>query len=395
LEQGDTNARKVEQAKLFGETSADSLMGKLLRRFWHPVARVETLPKGRARAIRILGEDLTLYRGESGEFHLVGARCAHRGTVLQTAWVEGEELRCMYHGWRYDGTGLCTEIPAERQARARMPRIAGYPTRSYAGLVFAYMGELPVPEFDLPRKDAFEDPARHIVALEQVWDCNWFQQVENSLDPLHIRFAHRWGKQTHYGDGRMMSATPELSYSETASGVRQSATTEAKGRPRISDWIFPNNNHLTVPGAVKGDPWTELCAWTVPVDDVTTIRFRAYSFPASCGPQARAVAEGDPTYNPADHREALFDTEDPAHHKAMDVADLQFFTAQDYVAMRGQGVVADRVNENLSVSDAGVLFLRRLFLREMEAIRLGKPTKQWTRPDEEVELPPQEAEAAK
>jgi 5,5'-dehydrodivanillate O-demethylase len=257
--------------------------------------------------------------------------------------------------------------------------------------VFAYLGEPPAPAFELPRKDAFEDPARHLVALEQVWDCGWFQQVENSLDPVHIRYAHKWGKATHYGDARMATATPELSYLETPSGVRQRASTQVPGQFRISDWTFPNNNHLIVPGLNKGDPWSEICAWTVPIDDVTTIRFRVYSFPAAAAEQARRVASQDADYNPTDHHAALFGLDDTARFRALDVADLQFFTAQDYVAMRGQGRVADRVNENLSVSDAGVLYLRKLFLREMDAIRLGEPTKQWARLDGKVELPEQAA----
>src|SRR5262245_19331208 len=144
--------RKVDQFKLLTETGPDTPMGKLLRKFWHPIALGEEVAKGKARAVRVLGEDLTLYRGDSGEPHLIGGRCAHRCTVLHTGVVQGEQIRCMYHGWRYDGTGLCTEIPAEKQPRTRPIRIAGYPVHEYCGLVFAYLGEAPVPAFDLPRK---------------------------------------------------------------------------------------------------------------------------------------------------------------------------------------------------------------------------------------------------
>ncbi len=94
-------------------------MGTLLRKFWHPIALTDEVANGKARAVRVLGEDLTLYRGDSGQPHLVGGRCAHRCTVLHTGWVQGEQIRCMYHGWRYDETGLCTEIPAEKQPRTQ------------------------------------------------------------------------------------------------------------------------------------------------------------------------------------------------------------------------------------------------------------------------------------
>ncbi|MFM9972386.1 MAG: Rieske 2Fe-2S domain-containing protein, partial [Burkholderiales bacterium] len=89
----EASARKIEQAKLFGETGSGTLMGRLLRQFWHPVARIDALQPGTARAVRLLAEDLTLYRGEGGAFHLIDARCAHRGTLLHTGWVEGESLR--------------------------------------------------------------------------------------------------------------------------------------------------------------------------------------------------------------------------------------------------------------------------------------------------------------
>jgi phenylpropionate dioxygenase-like ring-hydroxylating dioxygenase large terminal subunit len=124
--------RKVDQFKLLTETGPDTPMGKLLRKFWHPIALGEEVAKGKARAVRVLGEDLTLYRGDSGEPHLIGGRCAHRCTVLHTGVVQGEQIRCMYHGWRYDGTGLCTEIPAEKQPRRRPrpPSICRASTRS-------------------------------------------------------------------------------------------------------------------------------------------------------------------------------------------------------------------------------------------------------------------------
>src|SRR5262245_16312584 len=90
-----------------------TLGGNYLRRFWHPVYRAQDLTPGRAAPIRMLGEDFTLYRGEGGQPHLVASRCAHRGTRLSTGWVEGDCLRCFYHGWKYDASGQCVEMPGE------------------------------------------------------------------------------------------------------------------------------------------------------------------------------------------------------------------------------------------------------------------------------------------
>ena len=187
------NLSKVDQFKLLTETAAGTPMGTLLRKFWHPIAVAEQLEKGKAQALRVLGEDLTLYRGMSGRPYLIGGRCAHRCTVLHTGVIQGEQIRCMYHGWRYDGSGLCTDIPAEKQPRSRPIRIPGYPVHEYSGVVFAYLGGEPVPTFDLPRKEILEAKGRSTLVHKSVWDCNWFQHVENSLDAVHVSFAHLWG----------------------------------------------------------------------------------------------------------------------------------------------------------------------------------------------------------
>src|SRR6266540_3314547 len=89
----------------FSHTGPGTLAGRYLRLFWQPVYRLQDLPAGRAVPIRIMSEDLTLYRGEGGQPHLVASRCAHRGTQLSSGWVEADCIRCLYHGWKYDGSG--------------------------------------------------------------------------------------------------------------------------------------------------------------------------------------------------------------------------------------------------------------------------------------------------
>src|SRR5215212_1112027 len=79
--------------------SPGTLMGRLLRSFWQPVAAAADVRPGQALAVRIFSEDFTLYRGESGAPYLVAPRCAHRSTRLDVGWIEDECIRCMYHGW--------------------------------------------------------------------------------------------------------------------------------------------------------------------------------------------------------------------------------------------------------------------------------------------------------
>jgi 5,5'-dehydrodivanillate O-demethylase len=212
--------------------------------------------------------------------------------------------------------------------------------------------------------------------------------VENSLDAVHVSFAHLWGSVGQFGSS-VTASIPELSYSETSAGIRQTAT-RPNNNIRISDWTFPNNNHVVAPGPEKGDPWAHISAWPTPVDDTHTMRFVLSAIEVSDPHEIeRLRAQYDLNYNPADHYDELF-------HQGVitGVHEFGLQNAQDYVAVRGQGVICDRTQENLSTSDAGVAFLRRIFLRELEAVRQDRPTKHWSRPEEAQHLPPPPVQAA-
>ena len=113
------NEVKAERLNLLHHCGAGTDMGKLLRLFWQPVAVSDKLRVGTAKPVRFMGEELTLYRGDSGKPDFVGGQCPHRRTLLHTGWVQGERIRCMYHGWQFDGAGQCTQRPAEQDTRAR------------------------------------------------------------------------------------------------------------------------------------------------------------------------------------------------------------------------------------------------------------------------------------
>ncbi len=364
------------------QCAPDTPMGALLRRFWHPVALAEDATHKRAKLIRIMSEELTLYRGESGRAYLVGARCAHRGTMLHPGWLEGETIRCVYHGWRFDGAGQCVERPAEKDIRQPNVRVTAYPVHEYAGLLFAYLGEGAPPLFDLPRKSVLEPLERRglLRAKAEPWPNNWFQNVENSLDAAHVSFVHQMGLPGAFGEA-VTGAIPDLSYSETDAGIEQVAV-RGKDNVRKSDWTFPNNNHIVVPVATKGDPWMDVVIWNVPVDDEHMTRFIVYSTSATgeAADRFREYFDTNGGYNPADdHDDLVYRGIFPPYPKLT--------AAQDYVATSGQGAIADRVNEVLGRSDAGIMFLRNIFFRELDKLREGEPTKQWTRLAEEVVLP--------
>jgi 5,5'-dehydrodivanillate O-demethylase len=244
-----------------------------------------------------------------------------------------------------------------------------------------------VPEFDLPRKDVLDGGTHSCLVKRETWDCNWFAHVENSLDAVHVSFAHLWGSVGQFGS-LITGSIPQLDYSETSAGVRQIAT-RSKDNVRISDWTFPNNNHVVAPSANKSDPWVHISAWPVPVDDHHTMRFTIYAVETTDPERvAKLREEFDLNYDPADHADSLF------RGDVSGISEPGLISAQDYVAVRGQGIVYDRSQENLSTSDAGIAFLRRIFLRELEAVRAEQPTKQWHRLEEAPHLPPPPAQAA-
>ena len=382
IDKEHTNTKAAELA-LLAETGAGTSMGTLLRRFWQPVIRSVDLVAGSAQSKRILSQDFTLYRGESGQAYMVDGYCAHRLTRLHTGWVQGEEIRCIYHGWKYNGAGQCTEMPAEREGLVRTVRIGGYPVHEYGGLIFAWLGGDEAPPFDLPRKEVFELPDRLYFTREQVWPCNWFQQVENSMDAVHVSFVHQKGRIGRFGEA-VTPVIPSLEYEETDAGLRQIATRGANN-VRVSDWTFPNNNHIVIPSVRGDDRWIDIGVWMVPVDKETTTRLQIYSVPSLGAEADRMITEHFESYlayNPADHHDTLFD-DDVYPEETL----LELTSAQDYVAAVGQGAIVDRARERLGASDSGIAALRQIFLRELRAIRGGGMGKKWRRLAHVDELP--------
>ncbi|MSP39778.1 MAG: aromatic ring-hydroxylating dioxygenase subunit alpha [Deltaproteobacteria bacterium] len=351
-------------------------MGMLLRKFWQPVAVSSELKVGKAMPIRIMNEDLTLYRGESGKPHIVADRCAHRLTLLYTGWVEQECIRCRYHGWKYDGGGQCVEMPAEDATFASKVKILSYPAREYAGLVFAFMGQGEPPEF--AHKAEIDRNYGIKWALSMIWPCNWFQRIENSMDAVHVSFVHqesRFGQSLSY-------TVPSLSYEETEWGIRQIAT-RAANNVRISEFNWPNCNHIVTPtqfkpqGETKLFPWTDLFNWFVPVDDGHTALFSVRSSPirGDVAQESQAWLFSRDKYNPAEYDEELFKGVMPDNDAGQ--AGNALVNAQDYIVQVGQGAIVDRSQERLGKSDAGVILLRKIFHRELDAIKKGLPGKAW------------------
>jgi 5,5'-dehydrodivanillate O-demethylase len=328
--------------------------GEVLRQSWHPIGVSADLEPGKARPLRVLGEDFTLYRGSSGKPFIVGARCAHRYTWLHTGWVEDDCIRCFYHGWVYDGDGQCVEMPAENEAFAKKIKIPHYRAVDYCGLIFGYFGDAdqPPPMWQFPE---FENPENQIMSSIRppgVWPMNYFQALENGVDPVHTAFVHR-ASEPHW------NGVPNIDGHETDYGIQISADRDGKD-VRITHYYFPNLSRITIYLVSGEDHQFEHFIWFVPIDDENTLMISNTVIPKRLVPEIPGfMNSAGRMWSESSHQELMSGERGP-----------RSVTEEDYTAMVGQGRIADRTNERLGQSDRVVIKLRQMWTRKIEALQL-------------------------
>ena len=353
----------------------NALAGKMLRKFWQPIYQAEALKVGRPARLKILGEDFTLYRGNSGAAFVVGARCPHRGLLLSTGRVVNDDIECFYHGWAFNGAGQCTAQPCEPKSFAQKVKIPGYPTREYLGLIFAYFGEGKPPEF--PTLDVYESEG-FVELREELRPWPVFTQIENSVDETHFNFAHRRSK---FDDIGINKDIPVLTCEETEYGLVRKAQ-RSKG-VRTGYLFHPNWSLSSVYEHSKG--FAEHLVWRVPVDDNSHISFMA-DFIYKTGAEAEAYKRKRKiALDGLDSLEPAMSIVDKVIAGQMSCDDVpadrpDIVMIQDAISCVGQGLERQREDDILGASDRVVSLVRRLWTREMRAIAEGKPGKKWRVP---------------
>ncbi len=346
-------------------TGPGTLAGRFLRRFWQPVTKIDDIGIGQTRPLRIMSEDFTLYRGASGKCFVIAPRCAHRGSQLSTGWVEGDDIRCRYHGWKFTGAGQCVEQPAERERQfCDKVKIAHYPTVDYKGLVFAYLGDGEPPVFPIfPELEG--DGVLETISYRR--NCNLTNVLDNQLDEAHFPFAHRRGSD---GFGEM----PTIRVKRTEYGVAGYCE-RAGSNPRVTEFMMPNIlrlkmlscNAVPIPG--NG------VAWRVPIDDASQYTFGINYYAVAKEDKLR-IAEEQQRINNLPRPPWLELTEAVLAGK-MTVEEveanlgehnpIQNVHFEDHVVMQAQGVVADRDREILGSSDLGIRAIRDLWNEALAA----------------------------
>ena len=275
-----------EENDLLTRTGPGTPGGALLRRYWQPVALAEELPgNGAPLPVRIMSEDLVLFRDDQGQLGLIGLHCSHRRADLSYGRVENGGLRCLYHGWLYDRHGNCLEQPCEPPEKRFCEKVhhPAYPCHEQAGIIFAYMGPGEPPLF--PAYEPFLAPSGHVLVTKIFHECNYFQANEGNLDPSHVSYLHRQAnvpenlkRPVEGSDGKLPLAlyeadmAPEIDIEETDYGVRIFSTRDTdKGRTffRVTNFILPNK--ATIPGPMSGDGYN--LYWHVPIDDTHHWRY--------------------------------------------------------------------------------------------------------------------------
>ena len=341
-------------------------MGELMRRYWHPVAAVAELDENPVKAVKILGESLVVYRDRKGGYGLIDDTCPHRRISLEYGIPEIEGLRCAYHGWLFDGTGQCLEMPAESPESTFPSRIKikGYPAEELGGLVFAYLGPAPAPL--LPRWDLYvmDNVVRDIGST--VIPCNWMQCMENSLDPTHTEWLH--GHYYNYvmeqkgaeglADTAYQRFVPRVIGSHEKIGFDVFEHGIVKRRIRAgfdeSHPMWRIGHPIVFPNVLRVGTTFQI---RVPMDDTHTWHLMYGAYPNPPG-EPGYRQEKIPFYQiPLKDSGARFVTD--------------FVLGQDMMAWATQGELADRGQEKLGESDKGIILYRRLLREQMALVEDG------------------------
>ena len=376
----------AESNETLCRTGPGTPMGEVMRRYWHPVALSDDVtPGSKPKQLRIMSEELVLFRDDDGRPGLLGLHCSHRLTSLAYGRVEDGGIRCSFHGWLYDVNGRCLEQPGEPAESTFKDKVRhpAYPCRDSGGLIFAYMGpaerQPPLPPFEVL---VSEEGSRH--ASHYTINSNYLQNLEGALDHTHVPFLHAgpWSERKH---AIMPVARDGVSVVETDFGLKSRASREETDP---SDYRY---NYLIMPagftrvGDTRGlEPQsTQFQSWYVPADDEHTLRFMVafiprsftggepYDFGITRVPPEELVVPG-PWNDYLRNYEEVDTISGIPLRTGHEKQGLKGFQAQDSMANETQGLIMDRSKEHLGVGDRVIIKTRQMLQTAVEEVRAGR-----------------------
>ena len=377
---------KQAQNDLLTQTGPDRPMGRMFRRGWIPALLPEELPENECPPVRVklLSERLIAFRDTDGRYGLIDEFCAHRGISLWFGRNEECGLRCPYHGWKYDVTGQCIDMPSEPEHSGFAPKVQlkSYPLVARGGVLWTYMGP-PDHQPPLPEWEFATVPPTHSFMSKRLQECNWLQSLEGGIDSSHVSFLHRGdlnsdplfkgarGNQYNLSDSR-----PVFEVVESAGGLHIGARRNAERDQyywRITQWVMPSFTMIAPRGnhSVHGHFW-------IPIDDETcwTWSFDYHPTRALTDEEVAAMRAGKGihaktipgTYRGVANKDNDYLIDRAAQKAGRTYSGVEGFAMQDQAVQESMGPVVDRTKETLVSTDSGIIMMRQRLLRAVKAL---------------------------
>ena len=377
---------RQEQNELMYRTGHGTPMGELFRRYWTPALLAEELSANDCPPVRVklLGERLVAFRDSEGRYGLIDEFCAHRGVSLWFGRNEKCGLRCPYHGWKFDFTGQCIEVPSEpvESGFAKKIKLKSYPLVERGGILWTYMGpsecQPPLPEWEFAMV-----PAAQRFISKRFQECNWLQAMEGGIDSSHVSWLHRdninrdplfkGSKGNQYNMGDM---APVFEVVESPGGLYIGARRNAEeGRYywRITQWVMPSFTMIPPRGAhtVHGHFW-------IPIDDENCWAW-SYDFHPTrsiTDAEREAMKQGKGihvlnkpgTFFPVANKENDYLINREAQRRGETYSGVEGIAMQDASLQESMGPIVDRTKENMVSCDNGIIMARHRLMRAAKAL---------------------------
>ena len=380
---------RAEQNELLTRTGPGSVMGDLIRRYWIPALLTEELPEPDCAPVRVklLSERLIAFRDSGGKLGLIDEFCAHRGVSLWFGRNEECGLRCAYHGWKYDVSGQCVDIPSEPEESGfrQKIRLRSYPLAERGGVLWAYMGPLeskpPLPEYEFATV-----PQEQTFISKRFQECNYLQAMEGGIDSSHVSFLHRGAlnkdplfKGAKGNQYNLDDFQPKFEVVESAGGLLIGARRKAEDGNfywRITQWLMPFFTAIPPRGdhPMHGHFW-------VPIDDETCWAWSYDYHPvrALSASELQAMKDGHGvhvkyipgTYRPLQNKDNDYLIDRQAQKEGRSFSGVDGFSMQDASVQESMGPIQDRTRENLVTTDNGIIMARHLLMRAAKALQKG------------------------
>jgi 5,5'-dehydrodivanillate O-demethylase oxygenase subunit len=361
------------------QVKAGTPVGDLLRRYWYPIAALSELARHPTKLVKILGEELVLFKDTTGKLGLIDAYCPHRRAQLVYGMAEEDGLRCAYHGWKFNYAGRCLEQPFEETLSKGFKdkiQLVNYSVEELGGLIFAYLGPQPaplVPRWDLLVEDDYWREVGYTVTA-----CNWVQTVENILDPVHVEWLH--GVFRNYAaerSGRSELKRKRVYHQKIGFDIAEYGIIKRRileGETEESDdWKI--GHWLIFPTIQKGP---DMLRFRVPVDETHTAQWYYSIHPFNEGEQQ--TKEQMPLYH-------MPSPQLDSHGQPMYELLNNDVDPQDNAIFISQGAIYDRTKELLGESDHGLVLFRHLLDNQIKLIAAGKdPINTFRDPKKNVRL---------